>query len=248
MINTKFFTDKTVINPYLLIKIKDFVRIREKDPSFLERYKEIFIDPGVYDLTKGPKFKWEGTIDIDEFLDSLKPDEYFSWDYPCDMNEKHTDLFLERTWENAQKYCLHPQYIVTVQNRFNNYMSFTKWFNRYNNLEIKSEILGLGNICRIFYLTEYIKHSLGYAFRFCKHPRIHIYGLALRNIKFAYNLAKKYGIKLSIDSTKWTRGVQPIADNLTNGVRRSCKASERQAFFDEYIDLIRKRGIKVNNI
>jgi len=47
----KFFTDKTVDNPYLLIKIKDYLNLKDKS-----KWKEIFIDPGVYELTKSNKF------------------------------------------------------------------------------------------------------------------------------------------------------------------------------------------------
>ena len=118
----KFFTDKKVINDYLLIKIKDYLKVKD-----FSRWKEVFIDPGVYDLTKGPKFKWEGKINIDKFLDSLLPNHYFSWDYPCDMNKKYTTLFLTKTWNRAVKYHEHPNYIVTVQFKHKNYWSFCKY-------------------------------------------------------------------------------------------------------------------------
>ena len=69
----KFFTDKTVKNDYLLIKIKDYIKMKE---STKKRWKEILIDPGVYDLTKDYKFGWEGKINIPKFLDSFNLHKY----------------------------------------------------------------------------------------------------------------------------------------------------------------------------
>ena len=53
----KFFTDKSVVNDYLLVKIKDYKKMTD-----FSRWKEVFIDPGVYDLVKDYKFSWEGKI------------------------------------------------------------------------------------------------------------------------------------------------------------------------------------------
>lgn len=239
----KFFTDKTVKNDYLLIKIKDYLNLRKKENDF-SQWKEVFIDPGVYDLTKSDKFKWEGTINIPEFLDSLPDNHYFSWDYPCDMNIQFQDYFLKKSWDNAVKYCKHHQYIITVQSKFNNYMDFVNCFNKYNDLNIVSGIMGLGNMCRFAHLNQYMKHALDYAFSHCIHPRIHIYGLAIRSIPYAYKLAKRFNIDLSIDSTKWTRAISHFRIDLDHyNVRNK---EERQEFFDEYLKEIRKRGVKLD--
>ncbi len=235
-----------------LSRLKDYIKLREKGEDF-SKWKEVFVDPGVYKLTtkiqdklglKG-EYSWEKELDIMDFLDTLPVNHYFSADYPCDMNLHYTARFLDKSWINANKYCNHPQYLVTVQNQFNHYFWFKEWCDKYNQLPIASGIMGLGNICRILHLTEYIKHSLGYAFRNCKHKKIHIYGLCLKAIPYAYNLAKKFNIELSIDSTKWTRCTQSIANKITNGIRRSCKSSERQAFFNEYLELIKRRGVNL---
>lgn len=222
----KFFTDKTVVNDYLLIKIKDYLKMTD-----FSKKKEVFIDPGVYELKKRDRFSWEGTIDIDQFLDSLPDNHYFSWDYPCDMNEKYTILFLTKTWNRAVKYHTQPQYIVTVQYRHNNYWSFVKWFDLYNALPIQSGIIGLGNMCRFRTLTEYIKHALDHAFSRCNHPRIHIYGLCLKAIPYAYKLSKKYDVELSIDSTKWTF------------IYYEQDSKDRQIQFNLYLEKIKRQGI-----
>lgn len=222
----KFFTDKTVVNDYLLVKIVDYIKMKD-----FSRWKEVLIDPGVYDLTKSNKFKWEEKINIDEFLDSLPDNHYFSWDYPCDMNLRYQELFLEKSWFNAIKYCPNNRYICTVQSRYNDYWDFAEWFDKYNILDIKSGIMGLGNMCRFRVLNEYLKHALGYAFSRCRHPRIHIYGLCLQAIPYANKLSKMFEIELSIDSTKWTRA---CTTKLKNKYKVTCTTSNRQEYFDEY--------------
>lgn len=253
MVIIKFFTDHSVDNEYLLITVQDYL----KEKHLKREYKEVFIDPRVHDLTKDSEFSIiKKGFNIREFLDKLPENHYLSVDYPGDMAyarndiDKHyqgilQDRFLDKTWINANLYCNHPQYIVTVQFKHNDYRSFTEWFNRYNELPIKSGILGIGNMCRQLRLNEFVKHALGYAFKMCKHPRIHIYGLAMRCIKYAYRLAEEYNIELSIDSTKWTSAVNQHCRDLANG-RGYCTMGNRQGFFDEYLRVLRRRGLKVN--
>lgn len=230
-------------NPYLLIKINDYIKIRNKVPERLEKYKEIFIDPQVYQLKKQSFYDWEKTVNIKDFLDSLPNNHYFSADYPSDMNLQYSELFLRKSWENTLKYHNHKNYICTVQYKFNNYLSFLEWFDKFNSIEIKSGIMGLGNICRFRTLNEYLKHSLDYAFLKCRVKRVHIYGLCIRGIPYAYKLAKRFKIELSVDSTKWTRG---ITRELTSQYGVSCKTKHRQLYFDTYIQEIKKRGVKID--
>ena len=220
----KFFTDKTVKNDYLLIKIKDYIKMKDKS-----KWKEIFVDPGVYDLTKSDKFSWEGKINISEFLDSLPENHYFSWDYPGDMNIKYQELFLQKTWDNNIKYCYHPNFIVTAQYIFNHYWNFVKNFEQCNQLIIKSGILGLGNMCKYRTLNSYLKHTLDYAFSHSNYKRIHIYGLCLQGIPYADKLAKKYKIELSVDSMKWTFCFYETEIN------------DRQHHFEMYMEKIKKK-------
>lgn len=223
----KFFTDKTVVNDYLMVKYIDYLKMED-----FSKWKEVFIDPGVWELTKTIEYSWvynmKGHYKIIEwFLDNLPDNHYFSWDYPCDMNLAYQDLFLEKSWYNAKYFHDHAQYIITVQSKFNNYWNFMEWFDKYNSLEIKSGILALGNMCRFRSLNQYLKHALSYAFYKCKHPRIHIYGLCMKAIPYANELSKKTGIVFSFDSTKWTRCFH------TSGLP-SCNSSNRQQYFDEY--------------
>lgn len=235
----KFFTDKTVINDYLLVKYIDYIKMTD-----FSRWKEVFIDPGVWELTKDVEYSWvkkSSYVFMGQWIEELPDNHYFSWDYPCDMNILHQDFFLGKSWRNAIKYNSLSQYIVTVQSKFRNYWNFVEWFDKYNNLYIASRILALGNMCRFRTLNNYLKHALDYAFSHCRHPRIHIYGLCLKAIPYAIKLAKRYNIELSIDSTKWTRA-------CTNDLKRkygffNCRKNNRQEFFEEYKKLIDK-GIK----
>lgn len=235
----KFFTNNLVQNDYLLIKIQDY--LKGFDTS---AYKEVFIDPGVYELKDSPCYSWERTLNVQEFLNSLPENHYFSADYPSDMNLEFTDHFLTRSWDNAIMHTGNKHYITTVQSKFNDYWSFMEWFDRYNDLYIASGIMGLGNLCRILGLTEYMKHVLGYAFKKCKHPRIHIYGLSMRIIPHAYRLSRKYGIELSIDSTKWTRA---CTVDLKEKYNINCTNQNRQEFFEEYLKLMKAKGVSLQN-
>ena len=229
----KFFTDKTVINKYLLVKITDYLKMKD-----FSRWECVFIDPEVWQLTKSNEYSWIDKIDIENFIRTLPKNHFFSWDYPSDMNLQYSELFLKKTWNNAIKYSKYPQYIVTVQSKFHDYMSFVEWFNKYNALNIKSGILGLGNFCRIKYFDNFIDYALRYAFKKCRHQRIHVYGLALDNIPFAVDLAKRNNIDLSIDSTKWTRGDEELKKKYGY---ISCRAHNRQEYFDHYKNKIRRR-------
>jgi len=233
----KFFTDKTVKNDYLLIKITDYLRLRNKHKDF-SKWKEVIIDSGVYELKKSYEYSWINDINIQDFLNSLFNNHYFSLDYPSDMNLNYQKLFIKKSWNNALKYYNHSQYITTVQYKHNDFWNFVEWFDKYNELSIKSGILGLGNMCRIKYFTEFLENSLDYAFSNCNHSRIHIYGLCLKGIPFAVKLANRYNIELSIDSTKWTKA---CSENLKNKYSLNCNKQNRQEFFNTYLELIKKR-------
>jgi len=229
----KFFTDKTVKNDYLLVKLPIYLKMKD-----FNRWKEVFVDPGVYDLTKSDKFKWEGKINIPEFLDGLPDNHYFSWDYPGDMNLQYQDLFLQKTWDNALKYSKHPQYIVTVQFKFNHYWSFVSWFNKYNELEIKSGILGLGNMCKTCYKPIFMHHALDYALSHCNHKKIHIYGLPLRFMKYVFDLGRKFNIEVTVGSTKWSFYFYDKDYERGGG---------RQKAFDWYLNKIKEKGVVLEN-
>ncbi len=191
----RFFTDQKWW-VYLLINIKKYPKMRS-----YQRYNEIIIDPGVYDLKDNDKYSWEGKIDIDKFLEKLPENHFFSFDYPSDMNLKFEDLFIKKSWKNALKYSHYSQYITTVQGKFGNINNYIKWFERYN--ELDSDFMGLGNMCQHRTLNRFLKDVLSYIFKNCNSKRIHIYGLCKKAIPYADKLAKKYKKLLSVDQEKW---------------------------------------------
>ena len=191
----KFFTDQRWW-PYLLINIKKYRKMRK-----FKRFKEILIDPGVFDLKISSIYSWEGSINIKEFLDSLPENHFFSYDYPSDMNLYWENRFIEKSWENAKRYHNYPQYITTIQGKFNNYFNYIEWFHKYNDLE--TDFMGLGNMCQHRTLNKFLKHTLPYIFKYSNAKRIHIYGLCKRGIPFAAKMAKLYKKELSIDQEKW---------------------------------------------
>jgi len=224
----KFFTDNSVNYlqwPYLLTNIKKYIKLRDKS-----KWDEILIDPGVFDLKENYKYSWEDSIIIHEFLDSLPKDHYFSMDFPGDMNKRYKKLFLDKSRIYAAGFSYHPNFIVTVQFYHKNYWSFIENFEWYNNLTIKSGILGLGNMCQHRRCNDFMKHALDYAFSHSKHPRIHIYGLCKDAIPYADKLARRFKIGLSIDQEKWQYFKKSVL---------------RPQIFKEYlIDLIDK-GVKI---
>lgn len=247
----KFFTDRTVKNDYFLIHLKKYIKLRKKNN--FKQWKEVYIDPGVIGLKKHPTLPIEKEVHIHEFLDSLPSNHFLSMDFPSDMNMNYKNLLLEKSWQYAQAYCYHPQFIVTLQFIHNNYWSFREWFDKYNNLTIKSNILGIGNLCRQLQCNDFMKHVIPHIMKYSKYKKIHIYGLSLKNIPITNKWALKYGIELSMDSTKWTRACnKDLKDRfgVNGGYNRDNenlnRKEVRQLFFDTYLETIRSRGIIVN--
>lgn len=237
----KFFTDRSVQNDYLLIKVKDYLKMR----SFA-RWKIIFIDPGVYELRGSIEYAFIPKMEVNKFIKNLPQNHYFSLDYPSDMNLDYQDLFMKKSWLNAQKYSKYESYIVTVQSKFQNLQSYKGWFKRYNALDIKSGILAIGNLCRIPRLSKLLKETIRYSFENCDHKWIHIYGLCLQGIVYALKQAEIYDINFSVDSTKWTRAcTQELKDKFG---RVHAHYLIRQQFFDEYLKLIQKKLRNMNPI
>ena len=201
--------------PYLIVKLKNYLKHPKK-----ERYKTILIDPGVYELGDSDSYSWEGTINIQKFLDSLPNNHYFSCDYPGDMNPQYTNLFLHKSWDNACKFSKHKQYITTVQYQFNNYLNFTEWFKEYNELPMKSGIIGIGNMCQQKGLNSFVKHAIPYVIKNSNADWIHFYGPNLRIIKYIAKWQKLTSKLISVDNRKWEFYV---------------KSSERPQAFKDYV-------------
>ena len=233
-----FFTDiNTNVSNYCMLNIKRYNSKKK------ETKKVIFVDPSVYELKNNTEYS---KIDLLHNLSAgnLKKNEYISIDYPCDMNLKNAELFINKSIANNLKYADNPKYICTLQYKFQDFKDFKFRFDELSHIFLnKNKILGLGNLCRIMYPNTYTNDIFSYILRFRKQIKsIHIYGLALRLIRKYIPILEGNNIKVSVDSTKWTRACTKVL-KLKYGL--NCKNSNRNEFFLEYMKLIKKSGIKV---
>ena len=230
----KFFTDITTNASNLcLLNIKRYYDKRKEQKTL------IYVDPGVYELTKDIEYSH---FELLHHLASgnLQKNEYISIDYPSDMNLEWENHFVRETIRNNLRYAENEQYICTIQYEFQNFHSFKANFNHLKQIFWnKKKIVGFGNLCRIMKPNAYTDR----VFRFLRENmkglyRIHFYGLALRVIRkymplFSLNQLKR----ITIDSTKWTRA---CVNRLKKNYGLNCKRSNRDEFFLEYMHLIQK--------
>jgi len=243
-----FFTHPIGIsNNYALITLNHFIKKKKIDINkiinYSQKYKIVIIDVGVYQLKKQPYYNFEKlAINFKEILTILPTNVYIPYDFPADMNIKYQELFIKKSFDNFLKYKEYKQFISTIQCKFNDINNFKLSFDKYNKYITSNHYVGLGNMCRINQLTDFIKESIDYAFRYSKSKKIHIFGLSLRNFKYVYSKSIEYNIDLSIDNTKWTKACnQKIRKNF--GL--CCLKATRQLFFNEYIKSIQKKNINV---
>ncbi len=237
-----FFTDiNTNISKYCLLNIKQYYS-KKKDN------KEIcYIDPSVHELLKSDEYS---KIDIlYKLLDDnlLLPNEFISIDYPCDMNANYTDLFIKKSYDNNIKYKDNSKYICTIQFKFKDFEDFIYQTERLRYVWDGNitKIIGMGNLCRIFYADEFMNKVLLYIRDNMQGKSVHFYGIGLRVIKSKiFREILNGNIIVSVDSTKWTRAVN---QNLKDRVKAyNCNKQTRDLFFVEYMNNIKKSGIEVH--
>jgi len=233
----QFFTDITTNASNLcLLNVKQY-----NNPKKLVK-KACFIDPGVYELVKGPEYSRV------EFLHELArgrmaENEFLSIDYPCDMNSQYTELFIEKSIKNNLLYADNLKYITTIQYAFMDYTDFIKRCIELDSiLSRPGKIIGLGNMCRIMRTTDYMDACMSYLINNYPARRVHIYGLSIRCIKKYVPILEKKDFVVSVDSTKWTRAVT-LDFKKTHGV--CARKANRDEYLLEYIKEIQKCGIEV---
>ena len=225
-----FFTKPQAgLSSYCLMNIKDYHKKEKFGKKII-----YFIDPSVYDLVENEEYS---KIDLlhDLAKGKLQQNEFISIDYPCDMNERYSRLFIEKSIENNLKYKDNMNYICTIQSKF---MDFEDFKNQFEFLESKidfsKKIIGIGNLCRIMYPCKFTDE----VFRFLSEKQkehdyfYHIYGLSMR-------LVRKYLPKLlfcSSDSTKWTRAV---TNELKSLYGLNCNSKTMDLYFLEYMKTLR---------
>lgn len=226
-----FFTDiQTDISNYCLLNINKYSNEKKN------KKKVCFIDPGVYELVRSNEYSH---IDILHELASgkLLKNEYISIDYPCDMNLQYQDEFIEKSIKNNLKYKDNPQYICTIQFKFQDFSDFKKQFEYLEEqIDFSKKIVGIGNLCRIMKVNEFTEKVFHFLLKKPKY-QYHFYGLALILIK-KYISSFLYREQIvSVDSTKWTRACNYTIKNKF-GV--NCTKKNRDLFFLEYIKELKK--------
>ena len=111
--------------------------------------KIIYIDPSVHELKNSAEYSKISLLH--ELANGkLRENEWISIDYPCDMNEAYTDLFIEKSIKNNIKYRDNTHYICTIQFRFMDIKDFVRQFEYLEEqIDFTKKIIGIGNLCRI---------------------------------------------------------------------------------------------------
>jgi len=223
-----FFTDiPTDVSNYCLLHINKY------DSPKKAAKKLIFVDPGVHYLMKHEEYPHIERLH-ELASGGLESNEWISIDYPGDMFPERMEEFIEHTYQNNLKYAYNLKYICTIQFHLSNcatpkefwagvaqgdqsdFISFQQEFTRHIPFFLfKNKILGIGNLCRIMYPTPLTDRIFDYVIKQSKGPSlfknerlikwVHIYGLSKRCIYKYVPMLEYAGIKVSVDSTKWTR-------------------------------------------
>lgn len=252
-----FFTDiNTKFSNYCLLHFDHYNDERKYNKSL------VYVDPGIKYLTKMDDYP---NVEKMHYLieeDLLRENEWISIDYPTDEKDEMVEEYIERTYLNNLKYQHHAKYICTVQFEISDcytannirrcrgkpedFWSFKENLDRlFPILKNPNKILGIGNICRIFFPTDFTDLMIQYLIKIrnkVKSRRIHFYGLAIRLIKKYVPMLEQY-YKVSTDSTKWTRSVNKrLKDKY--GVNFEGE-NQRKDFFYTYMQEIRDSGVHV---
>lgn len=250
-----FSYPKYIKNKYAIINCKAFLDFKKKLVKYniinelSEKYTKVILEPEVFILKQQNHYRFEKWLNIKDFLNNLPANCYFSLDYPSDMNINYQYQFITKTHYNIKKYHYSKHYINTVQFLFFNFESFKENFDIINNIESKSKIMGIGNLCRLFSNSRKTKTFYLKLFNYIKdninknnYKWLHIYGLGLAYIKPFYSILKNSFKVLSVDSTKWTRACN---SNLKLQFGLNCNRNNKQLFFNEYMKTIQKRNIPI---
>lgn len=236
-----FFTDiQTNISNYCLLNIKSYHNKKKL------KKKLIYIDPSVYELVKQEEYSKVDFMHILLEQNLLRENEYISIDYPCDMNEKLTDSFIQKSFDNNWRYRMNLKYICAIQSRFGNYKDFVKQTEKLKGVwRGRNKIIGIGNLCRIMRPNSFTNNVLRYLRNtFITHHqiyRLHFYGLSLAVMKSShFRSLINHGACVSVDSTKWTKA---CTNNLKKKYGLNCSTKNRDEFFLEYIKTLQKSGI-----
>ncbi|MHA1768145.1 MAG: hypothetical protein ACTSVK_18000 [Promethearchaeota archaeon] len=278
-----FFTDiQTEISSYCLLHIGKYDSVLKKDK------KIIFVDPGVHSLLKYPEYPQierlhylaDGHLQSNEYISIDYPGDMFPErmeefiERTYNNNKKYADNLqyintIQFHLSNVQGLSHSIIGLTSALGHISDFQSFKKEFERNSEFFInKRKILGIGNLCRIFTpnsLTDRIFHYIIQQHKgnsLFKNERriywVHIYGMAKSLIKKYVPLMEYAGMKVSVDSTKWTQPDEFLKRKYytfenqkllskTNRVHHGygCSKDTRNEYFLNYINNIKKKIINV---
>ncbi len=206
----------------------------------------VLIDPGVHDLIECSLEYPQIGFFTPANLAALPPNTYYSLDYPPDMCPAKTDYYLDKSWMEAVARQGDPHAVITVQSRMGDLARFKEQFQRYIRLEIRSGILGIGNMCRFVspscdegqFACDVFAHVRDHYRENRNVKWIHVYGLSMWHIPTLLSLFGQEPIHLSTDSTKWTRPRSGALKDVIGGCNATTQA-DRLLCLQDYLQRLK---------
>jgi len=102
--NLEFYTYPFYLNNinYAIINCKHFIDFKNQKvnyeliKNYSNQFNKVLLEPEVLILKKQSYYRFESWLNINEFLINLPKNCYFTMDYPNDMNENYSKLFIEK--------------------------------------------------------------------------------------------------------------------------------------------------------
>jgi len=180
------------------------VNIMEYTDDIFNEKKIIFLDPGIFELTKADEYP-EVEL-LHRIANSQMPSNlWMSIDYPVDMNLSKADLFLKKSIQNNFRYADNEQYICCIQiEKQDDFDTFKYRFDELSEIFLnKRKIVGLG----CFHSLQPNPMQDKMIQYMCSKGNslywIHFYGIGLALIRKYLPKLQAKGIRVSFDSTKY---------------------------------------------
>jgi len=231
-----FFTSQQVnpdLSHYCLCTIKNYSK------SFADKYKEVYVDPGVSDLKKYGDYRGKDKMIKLIESGSLRDNEWCSLDYSIgDAEDNETrKKFLRWTYENNVRWADDPHYMCCIQYG-SSFGSFKKSFEKVKHIfwDNKDKMIAIGgDIIGSHYSTSETRSLFYYLRKHADHlNRIHFFGLPIRLIDDLKLLLPKSHLIITVDSTKWRFANSQELLKLNNGLRITT-AEHINTFYTSYM-------------
>lgn len=180
------------------------VNIMEYTDDIFEQKKIVFLDPGIFELTKGDEYP---EIDLLHRIanSQMPPNLWMSIDYPVDMNVDKSQLFLEKSIKNNFRYADNLQYICCIQiEKQDDFETFKYRFDELSPIFLnKRKIIGLGCFHSLQPTPQQDKMIQYLCSKGNSLYWLHFYGIGMSLIQKYLPKLQARGIRVSFDSTKY---------------------------------------------